>query len=131
MKKRLITLVAVATIALSSCKVKEVVSDAQAISGTYTMTAFNDETGSYDVETGDKIVVSKVDDSNVKVFIDFADASMTDITNSKMAVAKSGSNYVLSQTFSNAVGSGSVIGNSITITNTFNDKTYNTFKGSK
>jgi len=65
------------------------------------------------------MVVTKVDKNTVKVVMDYADPTATDVVMDKMAITKNGSVCNVAQTFSNATSSGNFNGTTFTFDLTY------------
>ena len=122
MLKHLLSACILASIVFVSCKKAEEDPDnANAITGTYKMTVYNTKTGGNNSNPapGNNMVITKVDKNTVKVVMDYADPSATDLVFDKMAIKKNGSVYNLSQNFSNATSTGNVNGSTFTLDMTY------------
>jgi hypothetical protein len=126
MLKPLLSICLLSAIVFSGCNAAVDPDNASAITGTYAMTVYNTQAGNTNnPPSGNNLVVTKVDKNNVKVVIDYADPSSTDVVLDKMAITKNGSTYKLSESFSNATSSGTVSGNNFTFDLTYTSGTYN------
>jgi hypothetical protein len=94
-----------------SCKNALGPDNARHIAGTYSITMNSNQSNTY----GDYLVVTKINKNNVKVVINYANSSSTDIVLDKMSITKNGSVYDVDQLFSNFSSSGNINGNTFTL----------------
>ncbi len=132
--KKLILISLVTGIAFFSCSKKDKVDAnyAAKIAGTYDMTSYITQSGnSGDPDAGNNLVVTRIDDKSVKVVIDYVSSTSSDVTLDNMTITKSGSDYVLAQTFSNGSGAGTITGNTFNFKLTYTNGNYVTIIATK
>ncbi len=96
------------------------------------MKTYRTHIGSSTPNSADKLVVSRVDNNNVKVVIDYYNnAAGPDVILSKMAITKSGNDYKLSQSFPNGTGNATISGNTINFTVAYTNGNYANITGIK
>lgn len=126
MLKYLFSACILSSIVFASCTGKAEVDpdNASAITGTYKMTKYvtKVETNN-NPASGNNIVVTKIDKNTVKGQIVYSDGSKPVDANS-LAITKSGSNYNLSKTYTNASANGSVSGNTLQLNINYDDGSY-------
>lgn len=120
MLKYLFSACVLSSIIFSNCTGSINPDNASAITGTYRMTVYNTQAGNNNnPASGNNMVVTKVDKNTVKVVIDYANPSSTDVILDKMVITKNGSVYNLAQSFNNATSSGNVNGSTLTLNMTY------------
>lgn len=128
MLKYLFSACILSSIIFSSCSGKADVAvdpdNASAITGTYKMTKYVTETStSNNPASGNNVILTKIDKNNVKAVVVYSNTTNTvDLDN--IAITKSGSNYSLAKTYSNASVSGTVTGSTLQLNVNYTNGTY-------
>ena len=92
-----------------ACTIEEIETDfASSIEGNYKMETYETHSGSSTPNANDKIVISRIDDTHVKLTIDYSSPSSNDLELNNMSVSKSSNTYSLDQKFSNADADASI-----------------------
>jgi hypothetical protein len=126
MLKYLFSACILSSIVFASCTGKAEVDpdNASAITGTYKITKYVTEVATNNnPASGNNVVVTKIDKNTVKGQIVYSDGSKPVDANS-LAITKSGSNYSLAKTYSNASANGSVSGNTLKLNINYDNGSY-------
>jgi len=124
MLKYLFSVCILSSIIFSGCKNAVDPDNASAIAGTYKMTVYNtDAASNSNPAPGNNVILSKIDKNTVKAVVVYSNTSNT-VTLDQIAITKSGSNYNLSKSYSNASASGSVSGSTLQLNVNYTNGTY-------
>jgi len=129
LKNSIFIFIIISSIVFAGCNGKTEVDpdNASAITGTYKMTKYVTNTSTTNnPASGNNVILTKIDKNSVKAQVVYSDGSPSvDLNN--LAITKSGSNYSLAKTYSNASASGTASGTSTTtlqLNINYNDGTY-------
>lgn len=125
MLKHLLSACILASIVFTSCsKAEEDPDNASAITGTYRMTRYVTGSGTTsNPAAGNNVILTKIDKNTVKGKIEYSDGSPSVDVND-LAITKSGSNYSLAKTYSNASASGTVTGSTLQLNINYTNGSY-------
>ncbi len=126
MKKTLWGFVSLLTALLfSSCTVESTDPDyASVITGTYKMTSYVTKSGSSTPSANDNMVIERKSDKKAIVTIDYATGEDNDVEADDVSIVKTGDDYNLTQSFTNAELKATVSGTILTYRLDYNDGSY-------
>lgn len=117
----------------SSCTTENVDTNlAEDVIGTYSFDSY--QTQDEDVignVSSNKLIVTRVDDTHIKIVLDYSNPDFDDLVTDNAFLEKDGSNYNFSQSFSNAELTGEIIGNSMTYYIIYSDEDFVSISASK
>ena len=117
---------------LSNCNLKDdiLLNIAEEIKGTYSMTYFEHHSAITDTKTtGNSLNINKIelrvlDNKHVDIYVTYPKTPDFNISYTKVKVTEDGDNYTLRKDLPNAVLTGSVAGNKISLDLDYNNKDY-------
>jgi len=123
----------IAVLFITSCSQDSDDADlAQAIVGTYFITSAESSSSIYEPTIGDEMIVTKVDNTHIDLFINFSSDLVTDIALDNILISETSTNdYDLDKEFSNAILVGSSNESTIKVRVDYTNEDFIDFNGEK